>query len=37
MKITVLEMIDIVGGINARLDTVDEKFSELEDIAIEAV
>lgn len=37
MKTTVPEMINILGWINASLDIVDEKISELEEIAIGAI
>lgn len=37
MKTTVPEMINILGWINASLDTTDEKISELEEIAIGAI
>lgn len=37
MKTIVPEMINILGWINASLDIVDEKISELEEIAIGAI
>lgn len=37
MKTTVPEMINILGWINASLDTTDEKISEREEIAIGAI